>query len=139
LICDHFDLDLQKRHAQGTRWSIRGLSPSQLAAFYRWFILIPANVYPLLTPGEFAGRFVRIPGDADVNAETVESWITQGAYAGREELWWMLEKELANELEDGEYLAGTEQPTLLDIFFAMMAHFMPHIGQVGLDMKPYLH
>ncbi|KAG8740212.1 hypothetical protein FRC12_016076 [Ceratobasidium sp. 428] len=122
-------LYLQDRHAQGTQWSTSNLTPSQLAAFYRWFIFIPANVYPVLTLGEFPGRFVRIPSDAGLATSAVEGWITEGAYAKREELWAMLEKEMTKGLKDEEYLAGTNNPTLLDVFVAMMAHFMPHIGR----------
>ncbi|KAG8745673.1 hypothetical protein FRC10_007370 [Ceratobasidium sp. 414] len=121
-------LYLQHRHARGTPWSIDNLSPSQLAAFYRWFIFIPANVYPVLTIGEFPGRFVRVPSDVGVATSTVEGWVTQGAYARREELWLMLEREMTKELKDGQYLVGTQNPTLLDVLVAMMAHFMPHIG-----------
>ncbi|KAG9094109.1 hypothetical protein FRC07_011356, partial [Ceratobasidium sp. 392] len=121
-------LYLQDRHGRGTSWDVRKLSFRQLAAFYRWFIFIPANVCPILTLGEFPGRFVRMPNDASVPASIVEEWVAQGAHARREELWLMLEKEMTKGLKDEEYLAGTENPTLLDVFVAMMAHFMPHIG-----------
>ncbi|KAF8605923.1 hypothetical protein BDV93DRAFT_521266 [Ceratobasidium sp. AG-I] len=122
-------LYLQNRHASDTSWGINKLSPSQLAAFYRWFIFIPANVYPVLTMGEFPGRFVRVPADAGISPGIVEGWITQGVYARREELWRMLEAEMTREMGGGRFLLGTEQPTLLDVFVAMMAHFMPHIGR----------
>lgn len=40
----------------------------------------------------------------------------------------MLEKEMTREMGGGTFILGTEQATLLDVFVAMMAHFMPHIG-----------
>ncbi|CAE6421388.1 unnamed protein product [Rhizoctonia solani] len=49
-------LYLHDRFAKGTAWDIHTLSPTQQAAFYRWFIFIPANVYPLLTIIEFPSR-----------------------------------------------------------------------------------
>ncbi|KAF8605915.1 hypothetical protein BDV93DRAFT_604924 [Ceratobasidium sp. AG-I] len=79
-------LYLQDRYAQGTPWDIRTFTPPQLAAFYRWFIFIPANVYSVLSVGEFPARFVKVPTDGAVDSKTVESWITKGAFARREEI-----------------------------------------------------
>ncbi|KAG8680578.1 hypothetical protein FRC08_016193 [Ceratobasidium sp. 394] len=119
-------LYLQDRYAKDTPWDIHALSHSQLAAFYRWFIFIPANVYPVLTVGEFPSRFVRVPADAGVDSNTVESWITTGAFAKREELWKMMEREMTRDYQEGKFLLGTERPTFLDVFVALVAHYTPH-------------
>ncbi|QRV88784.1 glutathione S-transferase [Ceratobasidium sp. AG-Ba] len=126
-------LYLQERHAKNTPWDTRSLLPSQLAAFYRWFIFIPANIYPVLTVGEFPARFVRVPEDAVVDPKTVEGWVTKGAFARREELWRMMEKEMTREFKDGKFLLGTEHPTLLDILVALVAHYTPHPRFVWLE------
>ncbi|KAG8681660.1 hypothetical protein FRC09_017328 [Ceratobasidium sp. 395] len=119
-------LYLQDRYAKDTPWDIRVLLPSQLAAFYRWFIFIPANLYPVITVGEFPSRFVRVPEDANVDSKTVEGWITKGAFARREELWKMMEKEMTRSFQEGKFLLGTEHPTFLDVFVSLVAHYTPH-------------
>lgn len=102
------------------------MSPIQLAAFYRWFIFVPANVYPLLTIGEFPARFVHVPDDSPVDSKTIESWITKGTFARREEIWKMMEREMTKDLQDGKFLLGTECPTLLDVLIALVSHWTPH-------------
>lgn len=118
--------DLQDRYAQGTPWDIRMLSPSQLAAFYRWFIFIPANVYPALTLGEFPARFVRVSTDGGIDSKTVESWVAKGGFARREELWKIMEREMTKDYREGGFLLGTDHPTLLDVFVALVSHYTPH-------------
>ncbi|KAG9125895.1 hypothetical protein FRC07_005753, partial [Ceratobasidium sp. 392] len=118
--------DLQDRHANDTPWDIRALTPSQLAAFYRWFIFIPANVYPVITIAEFPSRFLRVPTDAGIDPKAVEDWVSKGAFARREDLWKMMEREMTREYQEGRFLLGTEHPTFLDIFVALVAHYTPH-------------
>ncbi|QRV88788.1 glutathione S-transferase [Ceratobasidium sp. AG-Ba] len=76
---------------------------------------------------EFPQRFVNVPVDGGVDAASVHDWVKQRANQRREELWLMLEKEMTDGLKEHQFLAGTERPTLLDLFVAMMGHFMPHI------------
>ena len=116
-------LYLQHRYAKGTQWDIDTLTPAQLAAFYRWFIFIPANVYPTITVGEFPSRFVQVPDDSPVDSKTVEGWVSKGAYGRRADLWKMMERELTKELGDGKFLLGTTHPTFLDVLVALVAHW----------------
>ncbi|CAE6406310.1 unnamed protein product [Rhizoctonia solani] len=119
-------LYLHDRFAKGTAWDIHTLSPTQQAAFYRWFIFIPANVYPLLTIIEFPSRFLSIPSEFSADAKQVESFVKAGTSAKWEELWKMIEREMTGELKAGTFLLGTEHPTLLDILLSLVAHYTPH-------------
>lgn len=83
-------------------------------------------MYPIITIGEFPSRFLRVPADAGVDVKTVESWVTQGAHGRREDLWKLMERELARDLREGKFLLGTEHPTFLDLFVALVAHYTPH-------------
>ncbi|KAF8677694.1 glutathione transferase [Rhizoctonia solani] len=118
-------LYLHDRFAKGTTWDIHALAPTQQAAFYRWFIFIPANIYPLLTIIDFPSRFVRVPPDS-LDTETVEGWVKAGASAKREELWKMMEREMTEGLKEGTFVLGTQHPTLLDVLLALVAHYTPH-------------
>lgn len=126
-------LYLQHQYAKGTPWDIQSLSPSQLAAFYRWFIFVPANVYPTITVGEFPSRFVHVPADSPVDPKTVEGWVTKGAFARREEIWKLMEREMTKELGDERFLLGTEHPTLLDVLIALVAHWTPRPRYAWFD------
>ena len=119
--------DLQHNHAKGTEWSLQNLSPAQLAAFYRWFIFIPANLYPALTVGEFPARFVHVPADAGVESKSVESWIADGAFARMGDMWRIMEKNMPRDLGSGRFVLGTDHPTFLDVLLAMVAHYMLHV------------
>ncbi|KAF8605913.1 hypothetical protein BDV93DRAFT_604922 [Ceratobasidium sp. AG-I] len=119
-------LYLQHHHAKGSHWDIESLSPPQLAAFYRWFIFIPANIYSALTVSVFPGRFVNVPLDAVVDPRTVESWVTKGALARRGEMWIIMEQEMPQGLGLGRFVLGTDHPTFLDVLLAMVSHFMLH-------------
>ncbi|KAG8730156.1 hypothetical protein FRC12_020452, partial [Ceratobasidium sp. 428] len=94
-------LYLQDRHAKGTPWDIHSLTTSQLAAFYRWLVFIPANFYPAVTIGEFPSRFVRVPSDGGVDQKSVENWITIAANARRGDMWRIMEKNVPKNLGDG--------------------------------------
>ncbi|KAH7335383.1 hypothetical protein B0J17DRAFT_770003 [Rhizoctonia solani] len=119
-------VDLHDRFAKGTAWDIHALSPAQQTAFYRWFIFIPANVYPLLTIIEFPSRFLSIPSEFSVDAKQVEGFVKAGTSTKREELWKMMEQEMTGELKEGTFLLGTESPTLLDLLLSLVAHYTPH-------------
>lgn len=132
--------DLQHNHAKGTPWDLQVLSPAQLAAFYRWFIFIPANLYPALTVGEFPARFVKVPADAGVESKTVESWIADGAFARMGDMWRIMERDMPRDLGSGKFVLGTDHPTVLDVLLAMVAHYMLHVKWVDsmdtvLDLK----
>ncbi|KAG9095762.1 hypothetical protein FS749_009826 [Ceratobasidium sp. UAMH 11750] len=120
-------LYLQDCHAKGTLWDIHNLTPSQLAAFYRWLVFIPANLYPALTIGEFPSRFVRIPADGGFGQKSVESWITAAAHARRAEMWAIMEQNIPESLGDGRFALGTQHCTFLDVLLALIAHFMGHV------------
>ncbi|CAE6397247.1 unnamed protein product [Rhizoctonia solani] len=119
-------LYLLDRYGNGTPWDIRTLNPSQLAAFYRWFVFIPANIYPTITVIEFPSRFVRVPADSPVDSLTVETWITEGTSIKQGEIWRMMEHEMAKDLQNGKFLLGTETPMLLDVLVALVAHWPPN-------------
>ncbi|QRV88783.1 glutathione S-transferase [Ceratobasidium sp. AG-Ba] len=121
-------LYLQDRHAKGTSWDIRNLAPSQLAAYYRWLVFIPANLYSALTIGEFPARFVQVPASGGIEQKVVEGWITTAAHTRRAEMWKVMEQGVPNDLGDGRFVLGTQQPTFLDVFLALIAHFMGHVG-----------
>ncbi|QRW17020.1 glutathione S-transferase [Rhizoctonia solani] len=93
-------LYLHDRFAKGTTWDIHVLAPTQQAAFYRWFIFIPAN--------------------------TVEGWVKAGTSTKREELWKIMEREMTEGLKEGTFVLGTQRPTLLDVLLALVAHYTPH-------------
>ncbi|GAB1518351.1 glutathione S-transferase [Rhizoctonia solani] len=109
------------------------LRPSQLAAFYRWFIFVPANVYPTITVIEFPSRFVRVPADSSVDSKTVERWITEGTFIKQGEIWKLMEQEMTKDLHDGLFLLGTEKPTLLDILVALVAQWPPNPRYTWLE------
>ncbi|KAG9125894.1 hypothetical protein FRC07_005752 [Ceratobasidium sp. 392] len=120
-------LFLQDRHGKGTLWDIHNLTTSQLAAFYRWLIFIPANFYPAVTIGEFPSRFVRVPVGGGVDTKTVEGWITAAANTRRGDMWNIMERNVPENLGDGIFVLGTHQPTFLDVLLALIAHFMEHV------------
>ncbi|KAG8745679.1 hypothetical protein FRC10_007376 [Ceratobasidium sp. 414] len=121
-------LYLQDRHAKGTFWDIHGLTPLQLAAFYRWLVSIPANLYSALTIGKFPSRFVRIPADGGVDQQPVGSWIATAAHARRAEMWATMKLNVSESLGDGRFVLGILHCTFLDVLLALIAHFMRHAG-----------
>ncbi|CAE6434247.1 unnamed protein product [Rhizoctonia solani] len=126
-------LYLLDHYGKGTPWDIHALDPRQLAAFYRWFVFIPANIYPTITVIEFPARFVRVPVDSPVDSKTVESWITEGTFVKQGEIWNMMEYEMAKDLQDGKFLLGTEKPTFLDVLVALVAHWPPNPRYTWLE------
>ncbi|CAE6370938.1 unnamed protein product [Rhizoctonia solani] len=126
-------LYLIDQHGKRTPWDINVLRSSQLAAFYRWFIFIPANVYPTITVIEFPSRFVRVPSDSSVDSKTVERWITEGTFIKQGEIWKLMEREMTKDLHDGLFLLGTEKPTLLDILVALVAQWPPNPRYTWLE------
>ncbi|CEL61918.1 hypothetical protein RSOLAG1IB_04668 [Rhizoctonia solani AG-1 IB] len=126
-------LYLLEHHGKGTTWDIHTLRPSQLAAFYRWFIFIPANVYPTITVVEFPGRFMRVPADSPIDSKTVESWVTDGTFIKQGEIWKLMEQEMTKGLQDGVFLLGTEEPTLLDVLVALIAQWPPNPRYIWLE------
>ncbi|KAH7335384.1 hypothetical protein B0J17DRAFT_719916 [Rhizoctonia solani] len=126
-------LYLLDHHGKGTSWDIRALSSRQLATFYRWFVFIPANVYPTITVVEFPSRFVRVPEDSPVGSNIIETWITEGTSIKQGEIWKMMEREMAKDLKEGTFLLGTAKPTLLDVLVALVAHWPPNPRYTWLE------
>ncbi|KAG8903470.1 hypothetical protein FRB99_003248 [Tulasnella sp. 403] len=121
-------LYLNDQHGSGTRWSTANLTPPQLAAFYRWLVYIPANIYPTITVIEFPERYCAVPQDAPVSQEQVQRWISNGTDERRQDAWKFLEAGIVRGIHgaNGKFALGTEEPTILDIYITMLAHWPPH-------------
>ncbi|KAG8968781.1 hypothetical protein FRC03_005961 [Tulasnella sp. 419] len=119
---------LDEKHGKASTLSLASMTNSQRAAFYRWIVFIPANMYPLITIIDFPERFVDVPADASVEKEAVQQWIVDGCWKRMKEMWFILEDQLgkrSQELGKGPFILGTEHPNALDLFLAICAHWSP--------------
>ncbi|KAG8933577.1 hypothetical protein FRC02_011592 [Tulasnella sp. 418] len=119
---------LDEFHGKSSPWSSTNLTESQRAAFYRWLVFIPANIYPLITVIEFPERFISVPADAPVGEDKVKEWVQKGSTQKMKDTWLILEKQLGQKVarKEGTFILGTEHPNALDLFIAMCAHWTPH-------------
>ncbi|KDN47644.1 hypothetical protein RSAG8_03434, partial [Rhizoctonia solani AG-8 WAC10335] len=132
VVCD-YDETIEKKGPNYSRLVEANPLSWQLAAFYRWFVFIPANVYPTITVIEFPSRFVRVPSNSPVDSTTVETWITEGTFIKQGEIWKMMERDMAKDLQAGMFLLGTERPTFLDVLVALIAHWPPNPRYTWLE------
>ena len=119
-------LDLNQRHGANSPWGTSYLAPPQLAAFYRWLIYLPANIYPTISIVEFPERYIAVPAEAAVTKEIAAKWVSAGTMERREDAWMILEKNFGVKNYDGRFFLGTERPTVLDVYISMMAHWPPN-------------
>ncbi|KAG8899365.1 hypothetical protein FRC01_010570, partial [Tulasnella sp. 417] len=121
-------LYLNDRHGLGSPWSTSNLAAPQLATFYRFLVYIPANIYPTVTIVEFPERYVSVPKDASVTLDEVKKWVSQESSKRRADAWTLLETQLGPGVKgfNGRFLLGTDHPTVLDVYMAMMAHWSPY-------------
>ncbi|KAG8909883.1 hypothetical protein FRC00_009260 [Tulasnella sp. 408] len=121
-------LYLDNRHGLDSPWSTSKLAAPQLAAFYRFLVYIPANIYSTVTVIEFPERFVSVPKDASVTLDEVKKWIYEGGSKRRADAWTLLETQLGPGVKgfSGKFLLGTDHPTVLDVYMTMLAHWAPY-------------
>ena len=126
------DVDLHDKHAAQTPWSTASLTPTQLGTYYRLMVFIPANIYPYITLVDFPGRFVNVPPSVSESEspgptpvkEEVFGWAKQTGREGIKKMFGVLEGLLVQS-EDTPYAVGTFQPTLADVYIALVAHYAP--------------
>lgn len=133
MVLDHPKTDLNDRHGLGSPWSTSRLAAPQLAAFYRFLVYVPANIYPTVTIVEFPERYISVPKDANVTLDEVKEWVSEESSKRRADAWTLLETQLGPGVKgfNGSFLLGTDQPTLLDVYMTMMAHWTPYPRCVG--------
>ncbi|KAG8947841.1 hypothetical protein FRC04_010199 [Tulasnella sp. 424] len=121
-------LYLNDRHGLDSPWSTSRLAAAQLAAFYRFLVYIPANIYPTVTIVEFPERYISVPKDANVTLDEVKQWVSDESSKRRADAWTLLETQLGPGVKgfNGSFLLGTDQPTMLDVYVTMMAHWTPY-------------
>jgi glutathione S-transferase len=117
-------LDLEECHGAGSSWGFHKLSAEQKAAFYRWFIFIPANLYPLRTLFSFPQRFLEVPSQFSAKNEEAEKWLSDGAERKRKESWKLLEQYMNDSPgRASPFMVGS--PTILDVAVTVLAHWGP--------------
>lgn len=73
------------------------MDPRQLAAFYRWLVYIPANIYPTVTVIEFPERYVNVPEGSNVTRDEAKKWVAAETSKRREDVWRLLENVSASD------------------------------------------
>ncbi|KAG8854087.1 hypothetical protein FRB96_007793 [Tulasnella sp. 330] len=123
---------INERHGRNTLWGTSTLDPTQLAAFYRWLVFLPANVMPIMIHVEFPKRFVTVPADADPTVKSgsdgMLKWIADEGRKRRAEVWLILEEHLGigmqSRRDEGKpFLLGTQHPTMLDVYLTLLANW----------------
>lgn len=116
---------IHNKYAAGTSWSTQSLTPVQLASYYRLMVLIPTNIYLPITTADFPSRFVEVPPSAQVSAPLVHEWVKDKAEQNRKTAFSLFEGLFQSNNSDVPFDLGTSEPTLLDIFISILAHYSP--------------
>lgn len=93
----------------------------QRARFLRWLVYLPAAIYPMYTVGDFCDRWV--PG------ETAQAALKLATIDRTLACWRLMEQELKP--QPGQWLLGTADWTVLDLYIAMMTHWRPRRASIG--------
>lgn len=119
---------MNDRHGAGSPWSTANLAPPQLAAFYRWLVYIPANIYPTITIVEFPERYIAVPDGAPVTKDVAKEWVAAEGSERRKDVWKLLEAGIGRGVDGckSEFALGTEKPTMIDVYVTLMAHWTPY-------------
>lgn len=85
------------------------------ATFLRWLVYLPAAIYPMYTVGDFCDRWVTGEG---AQAELKQAAIDRTLFC-----WRVMEDALKP--QPGQWLLGTPDLTVLDLYVSMMTRWRP--------------
>lgn len=126
-------LYLVQMHGSGTPWALDGLTPAQLAGYYRFLVFVPAVVYPVVTFLDFPERYIVVPEGKEEEGKQAKEWMEAAGKKKQIEVYQMLEN-IINDFNEKEYGAnasaskfalGTPKPTVLDVMIAIVIHWAP--------------
>jgi len=86
--------------------------PAKRAAFYRWMIFIPANIYAMFDIGDEPSRWV--------DGEVLQNALKEKSVEKQKFFWGLLEKNLS----PAPYVLGADM-TALDVYIAMVSRWRP--------------
>jgi GST-like protein len=86
--------------------------PAKRAAFYRWMIFVPANIYAMFDIGDEPSRWV--------DGEALQNALKEKSVEKQKFFWGLLEQNLS----PAPYVLGAEM-TALDIYIAMVSRWRP--------------
>jgi hypothetical protein len=72
---------------------------------------------------DFPPRFVEVPSSSQVPAEEIHGWVKTKGSQNREKAFSVLESLLMSHSET--YAAGSAEPTLVDVYIALVSHYAP--------------
>ncbi|KAH7094223.1 hypothetical protein BKA62DRAFT_775481 [Auriculariales sp. MPI-PUGE-AT-0066] len=127
-------LYLLEAHGADSHWGTTHLTSAQRAAFYRWLLFIPDQLYPTITILGTSYSYCTFPPGSSPSPpphpcteEEVHGWLLDTVKQRRKDIFTIIETEfIAKTLrQPGQYVLGTDHPTVLDIFLAVVVHYSP--------------
>lgn len=88
------------------------IGDKQRGPFLRWLVYFASTIYPMYTVGDFPDRWVE--------DETAQKQLKEASIRRTLEAWKIMEESL----KPTTFLLG-EQPTIIDMYAAMMSHWRP--------------
>jgi glutathione S-transferase len=87
-------------------------------------LFIPGNIYPWVTMEDFPRRFIKVPQSSQTPADEVYGWAKEQGSENLKRMFIILEGLLKGNV-DSLYAVGSIQPTLADVYIAMVSHYAP--------------
>ncbi|KAF7314593.1 Glutathione S-transferase [Mycena kentingensis (nom. inval.)] len=122
-------LYLLDQHGANSSWGPALLHPAQRAAFFRWMLVVSNQFYPTLPILDFPERYITVPADAPVSQEEGQKWVKDTVSQRRKDAFLLLENEFfakTPRASERQFALGTEKPTFLDVYLALIVHYAPH-------------